>query len=296
VLGMTAGTAVMGKESESAGDSLEGFQAQLTQAQIDSFFADPRGPIATELLGNATSRVIYDETRFQRLAQPSFAATILRETHASDLGDDEETAVQVSLTYSDGFGRTIQTKVQAEPGPVEEDGDIIGPRWTTSGWTIFNNKGKPVKEYEPFFSNDHAFEFGVTVGVSPTLFYDPVGRVIATLYPHHAWEKLIFDPWRQASYDVNDTVLMNPVDDPDVGDSFRRLPDSDYLPTWHALRTDPTHAAKALARWPVDQQRQDGADAALKAAAHADTPASARLDLLGRTFLSICDKGADGVT
>src|SRR5690606_15082301 len=35
VLGMTAGTAVMGKESESAGDSLEGSQAQLTQAQID---------------------------------------------------------------------------------------------------------------------------------------------------------------------------------------------------------------------------------------------------------------------
>ena len=150
VLGMVAGTAVMGKESETVGDSLGGFQAQLTQAQIDAFFADPRGLNSTELLGNATSRIIYDETRFQRLEQPPFGATIVRETHVSDLGDGEETAVQVSLAYWDGVGRTIQNKVQAEPGPVEDGGDIVRPRWTTSGWTIFNNKGNPVKQYEPF--------------------------------------------------------------------------------------------------------------------------------------------------
>lgn len=266
VLGMVAGTAVMGGE-----DSLDSFQAQLTQAQIDAFFADPRGPIATELLGNATSRIIYDETRFQRLGQPPFAATIVRETHVSDLGDGEETVVQVSLDYSDGFGREIQKKIQAESGPVEEGGEPVSPRWTTSGWTIFNNKGDPVKQYEPFFSADYAFEFGVTVGVSPTLFYDPVGRVVATLHPNRTWEKVIFDPWRQISYDVNDTVLLNPADDPEVGDFFHGLPDDDYLPTWHALRTDPAHATEALARWPDAQRRQDEASAAAKAAAHADT-------------------------
>jgi RHS repeat-associated protein len=294
VLGLVAGTAVMGKESESVGDSLDGFQAQLTQDQIDAFFADPRGPIGTELLGNATSRIIYDETCFQRLEQPAFVATIARETHISDLVNGEQTAIQVSLAYSDGFGRIIQNKVQAEPGRVEQDGDIVSPRWTASGWIIFNNKGNPVRQYEPFFSAEHAFEFGVIVGVSPTLFYDPSGRVIATVHPNHTWEKIIFDPWRQAGYDVNDTVLMNPADDPNVRDYFRRLTESDYLPTWHALRSDPAHAAEAIARWPTAQRRQDEASAAAKAAAHADTPGIVHFDSLGRPFLSIADNGRDG--
>ena len=39
------------------------------------------------------------------------------------------------------------------------------------------------------------------------LFYDPVERVVATLHPNHTWEKVVFDPWKQATYDVNDTVL-----------------------------------------------------------------------------------------
>ena len=282
VLGMVAGTAVMGKESETVGDSLGGFQAQLTQAQIDAFFADPRGLNSTELLGNATSRIIYDETRFQRLEQPPFGATIVRETHVSDLGDGEETAVQVSLAYWDGVGRTIQNKVQAEPGPVEDGGDIVRPRWTTSGWTIFNNKGNPVKQYEPFFSADHAFEFGVTVGVSPTLFYDPVGRVVATLHPNHTWEKVIFDPWRQETWDVNDTVLAaDPASDPDVGGYFERLYDTEYLPAWHQARID-------------GGMGNPEQDAAQKAAAYADTPAIVHFDSLGRPFLSIANNGSDG--
>ena len=282
VLGMVAGTAVMGKESETVGDSLGGFQAQLTQAQIDAFFADPRGLNSTELLGNATSRIIYDETRFQRLEQPPFGATIVRETHVSDLGDGEETAVQVSLAYWDGVGRTIQNKVQAEPGPVEDGGDIVRPRWTTSGWTIFNNKGNPVKQYEPFFSADHAFEFGVTVGVSPTLFYDPVGRVVATLHPNHTWEKVIFDPWRQETWDVNDTVLAaDPASDPDVGGYFERLDDTEYLPAWHQARID-------------GGMGNPEQDAAQKAAAYADTPAIVHFDSLGRPFLSIANNGSDG--
>ncbi|MPZ76801.1 MAG: toxin [Deltaproteobacteria bacterium] len=298
ILGLVAGAAVAGKPGENAGEPLADFQADfepdLSQSEIDAFFADPRGPVALSLLSNATARIIYDETRFLRLEQPPFAATIARETHVSDLNAGEETAIQVSLAYSDGFGREIQKKIQAEPGPIEEGGEIVSPRWTTSGWTIFNNKGDPVKQYEPFFSADHAFEFGVTVGVSPTLFYDPVERVVATLHPNHTWEKVVFDPWRQTSYDVNDTVLLNPADDPDVGDFFRRLPDADYLPTWHALRTDPAHASAAIERWPDAQRRGDEAGAAAKASAHADTPAVVHFDSLGRPFLSIADNGPDG--
>jgi len=41
---------------------------------------------------------------------------------------------------------------------------------------------------------------------------------VATLHPNHSWEKVVFDPWRQKNWDVNDTVLIaDPKVDPDVG-------------------------------------------------------------------------------
>ena len=177
---------------------------------------------------------------------------------------------------------------------MDDDGESFSGRWTTSGWTVFNNKGDPVKQYEPFFSADHSFEFAVTAGVSPTRFYDPIRRNVATLYPNHTWEKIVFNPWRQQTDDVNDTVLINPAGDPHVGDFFRRLPDGEYLPTWHALRTDAAHAGDALARWPDDRRREDEAAAAQKAAAHAGTPAVVHFDSRGRAFLSIAHNGPAG--
>src|SRR5438477_232461 len=81
---------------------------------------------------------------------------------------------------------------------------------------IFNNKGKPVRKYEPFFSAVPDFEFAAIEGVSPILLYDPLGRVIATLHPDHTFEKVVFDPWQQLNWDANDTVRLNPKTDPDV--------------------------------------------------------------------------------
>src|SRR3712207_4411993 len=108
---------------------------------------------------------------------------------------NQKSKLQISFSYSDGFGREIQKKVQAEPGPVPQrdaasviivgaDGQPVmtaagtNPRWVSSGWTVFNNKGKPVRQYEPFFSDTHRFEFDLRIGISPVLFYDPAERVI----------------------------------------------------------------------------------------------------------------------
>src|SRR5207244_6530585 len=118
----------------------------------------------------------------------------------------------------------------------------VNPRWAGSGRTIVNNKGKPVRQYEPFFSSTHDFEFANKVGVSPTLFYDPLERVVATLHPNHTWAKMVFGPWLQRSWDVNDTALLDPKTDADVADLFSRLPDADYLPTWYQTRTNPSLA------------------------------------------------------
>jgi RHS repeat-associated protein len=304
-LGMVVGTAVMGKPLPAPveGDTLTGFVADLTQAQLDAFFdaADPHA-VAPGLLRDATTRTLYDLDRFLRTRQahpneptqwqPACAATLTRETHTSDPLPPHGLRIQVSFSYSDGFGREIQKKIQAEPGPLVEGGPKVSPRWVGSGWTIFNNKGKPVREYEPFFSkrqrpdrtlfSDHRFEFGVTVGVSPVLFYDPAERVVATLHPNHTYEKVVFGPWQQTTYDVNDTCAPcnretgDPRTDPDiqgyVAGYFKTQPTT--WRTWQAQRIGGVMGT-------------DERNAAQRAAAHADTPTTVHFDALGRPFLTL---------
>ena len=177
--------------------------------------------------------------------QPVAVCTLARETHDADLPGGELTQVQHASRYSDGFGREIQQKA------ARGAGSRVGrtARWVGSGWTVFNNKGKPVRQYEPFFSATHRFEFARTAGVSPVLFYDPVGRVVATLHPDHTWEKVVFDPWRQETWDVNDTVLLDPPPDADVADHFRRLPEAE-LPARLARRARPTAHSARTSRTP----------------------------------------------
>jgi RHS repeat-associated protein len=277
--GLVVGTAVMGKAGESQGDALDGFHADLDGAsvrdQLQNPFTDPHA-----ILQDATSRVVYDvhayhRTRNEPAPQPAVVYSLVRETHRADLEPGQQTKIQHGFSYFDGFGRQIQTKIQAEPGPLEEGGADVVPRWVGSGWTVFNNKGKPVRQYEPFFTATHGFEFDVRVGVSPVLFYDPIERVVATLHPNHTWEKSILDPWRQQTWDVNDTALIpDPREDPDVGDFFRRLPAGDYLPTWHARRQNGALGAQEQA-------------AATKTAVHAATPTIVHRDVLGRPVLTV---------
>jgi len=295
-LGTVVGTAVMGKPEENLGDVLAGFEADLTDAVIRNHLASPLAdPHA--ILRRATTRLVYDlfayyRTKGQQDPQPPVVYSLARETHDADLNPGERTKVQHSFSCCDGFGREIQKKIQAEAGPVPQrdaNGKIIvggngqpamtpddvSPRWVGSSWSVFNNKGKPVRQYEPFFTDTHGFEFDVRIGVSPVLFYDPVERVVATLHPNHTWEKVIFDPWRQETWDVSDTVLVaSPGADANAGEFISRLPASEFLPTWHAQRQGGA----------LGPHEQAGAQ---KAAIHANTPTVAHADSLGRAFLTV---------
>ena len=309
-LGMVVGTAAMGKPEDHPrrGDLLDGFDPDLSDAAIAAHLLDPFSD-SQALIQRAATRVIYDafaylRTRDDPRPQPTAICTLARHTHDADLADGETSRIQHTFVYSDGFGREIQKKLEAEPGPVpKRDGlgnlvlgpDLLpemtaqdkSPRWAGSGWMIFNNKGNPVRQYEPFFSETHGFEFDVRIGVSPTLFYDPAERGVATLNPNHTWKKVDFDPWRQMDYDANDTLTLDPRTDPDAGGHFARLPDADYLPGWHTLRTDPAFAAQAAQRWPDPVARQAEAQAAASAAIHVGTPTVAHFDCLGRVVLAI---------
>lgn len=297
-LGMVAGTAIMGKPEDNPryGDRLDGFEPDLTDAVINAHLHDPLSD-PHSILKHATTRLLYDvsayyRTKDQANPQPAVVYMLARETHDADLVPGQFTKVQHSFSYSDGFGQEIQKKIQAEPGLVPRRDPTTGriivingqpaltqnavsSRWVGSSWTVFNNKGKPVRQYEPFFTDLHHFEFDVRIGVSPVFCYDPVERVIATLHPNHTWEKVVFDAWRQETWDVNDTILVaDPRNDSNVGDFFQRLPDEDYLPTWQAQRVNGA----------LGQQEQDAAN---KAAIHANTPTVAHFDTPGRSFLTI---------
>jgi len=311
-LGMVVGTAVMGKRGERRGDSLQGFVADLDEARMLDYLdhldhGDHASTDPPNLLGRATTRLVYDLFAYHRTKgrphpQPAVVHTIARETHDSELADGEVTKVQLSFSYSDGLGREIQKKVQAEPGPGpvrDAAGRIVAvsgrprmtnasifPRWVGSGWTEFNNKGKPVRQYEPFFSDTHLCDLDARIGVAKALFYDPVERVVAVLHPNHTYEKVVFDPWHMSSYDVNDTTEAHgqqtgdPRTDPDIAPFVER----------HFEQEDPNWQT-----WLAQRQgagvSPDEADAATKATAHADTPTTTYLDPLGRTFLTRAHSG-----
>ncbi|MFZ3573375.1 SpvB/TcaC N-terminal domain-containing protein [Streptomyces sp. BH097] len=263
-LGLIVATAVQGKNGE--GDSLEGTVVDLPAATVSAYLADPLSDPAP-LLKRASSRLVYDlyayhRTRHLAAPTPPLVALLTRETHDSD---GPATRIQHKFSYSDGFGREIQSKVRAESS---------GPnvQWLGTGWTIFNNKGNPVRTYEPFFTPFHTFEFAKLAGVSSILLYDPLQRVVATVHPHHAYEKVVFDPWHRMTWDVNDTVAQeDPRSDPDVGTLLARLPQGDVLPTWYTVRKGGALGAREKA-------------AAAKALGHAGTPSRADLDALGRVF------------
>ena len=209
-------------------------------------------------------RMTYDFFAFKNNNDPVWVKTISRELHYVT------SAISPTITkceYSDGFGRLLQTRVQAEdtvfgasPGGTMPNlfGDsglpavqgtpnenAVGVKRGTadalnvvvSGWKIYNNKGKVVEQYEPFFDRGFDFLLPGESGQKINLFYDALGRVVKTQNPDKSeqWviygqpvslndpfdpllparitgNKTINSPWVSFSYDANDLAsVTNPV-------------------------------------------------------------------------------------
>lgn len=93
------------------------------------------------LLHDATTRVVYDLDRFANsrrttpISQSGFQPVRRRlpATHVRAVLPPHGLKIQLSFSYSDGFGLQIQKKVQAEPGPVVNGGPTVDPRWVGTG-------------------------------------------------------------------------------------------------------------------------------------------------------------------
>jgi RHS repeat-associated protein len=271
-LGMVVGTAVMGKPGERVGDSLDGFEPDLDDETTKAYAADPF-TVGAALIREATTRLVYDldaylDSTDHGEPRPAFVGTVARETHVSELAPGEESRLHTVISYSDGFGREVQKKVQAEGGGAGDGAAGDYRRWIGSGWTIFDNKGNAVRRFEPFFTPTHRFENARAEGVSTIRYYDPLGRVVGTLQPNQTFEKVVLDPWFHQTWDTNDTVLLDPRVDPDVAPFFSRvLADQPAWQSWYEQRI-------------AGQLDRDEELAARQTAVDAGTPSFVWLDAL----------------
>jgi YD repeat-containing protein len=224
-LGMITATAVMGKPGAGEGDSLD-------ETTIEESAAD-----------DPTSRLSYDRSPDRR--RPCYVRTEVREEHVAagampwwrhqpddsgalhlrrptNLPATRNHALADLLSYSTAL--TGARKIQAEPGlaPMRDSvGNLVrdtdgkpvlqytATRWVGTGRLILNNKGNPVKKYEPYFMGDAGYDTEADLvehGVTPVLHYDPLGRTIRVDQANGTFTRVEFSPWEQAT-GTNDTVL-----------------------------------------------------------------------------------------
>jgi RHS repeat-associated protein len=261
-LGLLATTAVMGRERESAGDT-------------------PAAP---------GSRFIYDLLAFDAGRRPMSVRTILRVHHVNDPGVPQSERDQTieRIEYSDGFGRLLQTRAQAEDITFGDDtfgdaglaadqnqnGDSIGrqigtpeqPRVAVSGWQNYDNKGQVVEKYEPSFSEGWAYGAPADAqrGRKITMFYDPRGHLIRTVNPDGSEQIVVHGvPGKIASPDLSDPGVFEPT----PWEAYT------YDPNDNAGRTHPATSTAYRGHW--------------------NTPSSVVVDALGRTISSTERNGPD---
>ena len=202
--------------------------AALSDRPVETFDMETAIANPQTYLQEAASYFYYDLDAWKNDSIPAHAVNLVAEDYPTDA------RVQTHIIYSDGFGRELQTKMRVEPGKafvVESDGSVeeqkTSSRWLSSGGKVYNNKGNPVQEYEPYYIDTHEYLDHPTLnrfGVSSVLRHDPLQRVIKVDTPKGFFTKVEFTPWEQKHYDENDTVK----DSPYYQENIDKLPSQPY--------------------------------------------------------------------
>lgn len=217
-LGLMYKTALLGKGDNSEGDTLADPGVLL---EYDLFaFKDSGGPVWVKTT--------------QRLNH-------INADYLSSLPSEEQDATIIAVEYSDGFGRQLQTRTQAEDlrfgdallgdsGLPADQGVANAPAVGTlrtsgplnvvvSGAKLYNNKGKVVEQWEPYFGSgfdltDPTAQHGQRVRI----FFDALGRPKRTVNPDGTEQRVVYgvpnllntpdsfkpSPWERFTYDAND--------------------------------------------------------------------------------------------
>ena len=224
-------------------------------------------------------RAFFDSTRLDPNApQPISVRTLRRVRHDSD-DDDTGEAIE-SREYSDGFGRPLQTRTQADDArfgdPVFGGGDGLLPanqqdgasglvagmvaigNVVVSGAQRYDNKGRVIEKREPYFAHswNYAAGGGDTAGAKVAMFYDPRGQMIRTLNEDGSEQRVIYG-------------IPIDLDDPTDPASISPTP-------WEAYTYDAN-----------DNAGRTHAQASAAYRHHWNTPASITIDALGRTVRAV---------
>ncbi|WP_371356099.1 SpvB/TcaC N-terminal domain-containing protein [Pseudomonas chlororaphis] len=163
-----------------------------------------------------------------------FSDTVRYPVHGAALTADEfqfpQTGktgqIQASLAYSDGFGRLLQTQQKTVPGPayvLDDNNRLIlddagqplvqntSPnwRWVVSGRVDYNNKGLPVRRYQPYFVDQPRYVNDTSIqqwGYADTYYYDPLGRETKVVTALGYLQRQSYYSWFTVQEDLNDTL------------------------------------------------------------------------------------------
>ncbi|UXU86131.1 SpvB/TcaC N-terminal domain-containing protein [Burkholderia sp. S-53] len=138
----------------------------------------------------------------------------------------ETQQIQIVLAYGDGFGRPLQSLQKTVPGPayvVGNNGQLVlddtgqplvrdtapNSRWLVSGRVDYNNKGLPVRRYQPYFVDQPCYVNDASIqqwGYADTLYYDPLGREREMVTSLGYVQRSSYYPWFTVAEDLNDTL------------------------------------------------------------------------------------------
>lgn len=265
--GNAVGFAVMGKPTETIGDSLEGFKTILSRGTIENFLADPSETAAAALLGDARLRTIYALDRYhQNTTATPQCPTIIHISRNISSKKESPAKIHITIKHLNGYGIPLQLYELNEYGAVKP--------WRASECVLRDSSSNPVVSYLPFYT-DHPYFRPVCEypPISSLTLRDPMGREVAEIMPDYAWRKIKYESWQVTEWDRGDTVLASdPTEDVDIGLLFKDVSRSAFSRTWYERQTNGTTS---------DLKRAN------KSEIYADTPRSVHFDVMGYPFLTV---------
>ncbi len=137
---------------------------------------------------------------------------------------DSVQQIRQQVTFSDGFGRFLQAAVRQDDGEAwqrADNGSLVAgsdgapasvtttSRWAVTGRTECDNKGQPVRTYQPYFLNSWKYVSDDSARrdlYADIHFYDPVGREYQVRTAKGGLRRNFYTPWFVISEDENDTA------------------------------------------------------------------------------------------
>lgn len=138
--------------------------------------------------------------------------------------DDPAQQIRQQVTFNDGFERVLQTAVRCEGGEAwsrTPEGSLVlndkgqpavlktNFRWTVSGRSEYDNKGQPVRTYQPYFLDSWRYLSDDSARqdlYADTHYYDPLGREWQVKTAKGWLRRSFHTPWFTVNEDENDTA------------------------------------------------------------------------------------------